>query len=118
MRRERVELDPDSRQQRQHHVCRRLGRSGAMRGRDALAHACGLDRRFPRLGERGHSCGRRLDELHELRFRVRDKPQELPLRGGWDVKRLVFLLVLTLAVSTTTAFAATLNVSSWHLWAG
>jgi hypothetical protein len=34
------------------------------------------------------------------------------------VKRLVFLLVLTLAASTTTAFAATLNVSSWHLWAG
>src|SRR4051812_4835311 len=34
------------------------------------------------------------------------------------MKRLVFLLVLTLAASTTTAFAATLNVSSWHLWAG
>jgi hypothetical protein len=33
------------------------------------------------------------------------------------VKRLAFLLVLTLAASTT-AFAATLNVSSWHLWAG
>jgi hypothetical protein len=34
------------------------------------------------------------------------------------VKRLFFLLVVTLAASTTTAFAATLNVSSWHLWAG
>jgi hypothetical protein len=34
------------------------------------------------------------------------------------MKRLVLLLALTLAVSTTTAFAATLNVSSWHLWAG
>ena len=34
------------------------------------------------------------------------------------MKRLFFLLILTLAASTTTAFAATLNVSSWHLWAG
>ena len=34
------------------------------------------------------------------------------------MKRLALLLVLTVAASTTTAFAATLNVSSWHLWAG
>jgi hypothetical protein len=34
------------------------------------------------------------------------------------MRRLAFLMVLTLAVSTTTAFAATLNVSSWHLWVG
>jgi hypothetical protein len=34
------------------------------------------------------------------------------------MKRLVLLLALTVAASTTTAFAATLNVSSWHLWAG
>jgi hypothetical protein len=34
------------------------------------------------------------------------------------MKRLLLLLALTLAASTTTAFAATLNVSSWHLWAG
>jgi hypothetical protein len=34
------------------------------------------------------------------------------------LKRLALLLVLTLAASTTTAFAATLSVSSWHLWVG
>ena len=34
------------------------------------------------------------------------------------MKRLVFLLLLTLTASTTTAFAATLNVASWHLWTG
>jgi hypothetical protein len=34
------------------------------------------------------------------------------------MRRLVLLLALTLAASTTTAFAASLNVSSWHLWAG
>jgi hypothetical protein len=34
------------------------------------------------------------------------------------VKRLASLLALAVAASTTTAFAATLNVASWHLWAG
>jgi hypothetical protein len=34
------------------------------------------------------------------------------------VKRLAFFVLLALAASTTTAFAATLSISSWHLWAG
>ncbi len=34
------------------------------------------------------------------------------------MRRLGFLVLLALAASTTTAFAATLSVSSWHLWAG
>jgi hypothetical protein len=33
-------------------------------------------------------------------------------------RRLLVLLALTLAVTTTVAYAATLTVSSWHLWAG
>jgi hypothetical protein len=33
-------------------------------------------------------------------------------------KRLLLLLALTLAAGSSTAFAATLNVGSWHLWAG
>jgi hypothetical protein len=33
-------------------------------------------------------------------------------------RRLLVLLALTLGVTSTVAYAATLNVSSWHLWAG
>jgi hypothetical protein len=33
-------------------------------------------------------------------------------------RRLLVLLALTLAVTATVAYAATLTVSSWHLWAG
>ena len=33
-------------------------------------------------------------------------------------RRLLVLLALTLAVSSSVAYAASLNVSSWHLWAG
>jgi hypothetical protein len=33
-------------------------------------------------------------------------------------RRLLILLALTLAVTSSVAYAASLNVSSWHLWAG
>jgi hypothetical protein len=33
-------------------------------------------------------------------------------------RRLLILLAVTLAVITSVAYAASLNVSSWHLWAG
>ncbi len=33
-------------------------------------------------------------------------------------RRLLVLLALTLTVSSSVAYAATLNVASWHLWAG
>jgi hypothetical protein len=33
-------------------------------------------------------------------------------------RRLLILLAVTLAVTTSVAYAASLNVSSWHLWAG
>ena len=33
-------------------------------------------------------------------------------------RRLLVLAALTLGVTTSVAFAATLTVSSWHLWAG
>jgi hypothetical protein len=33
-------------------------------------------------------------------------------------RRLLVLVALTLAVTTSVAYAATLTVSSWHLWAG
>jgi hypothetical protein len=33
-------------------------------------------------------------------------------------RRLLLLLVLTLAVGSSVAYAASLTVSSWHLWAG
>jgi hypothetical protein len=34
------------------------------------------------------------------------------------MRRLALLFVVTLGACTTTAFAATLNVASWHLWTG
>ena len=34
------------------------------------------------------------------------------------MRRLAFLLVVTLGACTTSAFAATLNVAAWHLWTG
>jgi hypothetical protein len=34
------------------------------------------------------------------------------------VRRLALLFVVTLGACTTSAFAATLNVASWHLWTG
>jgi len=34
------------------------------------------------------------------------------------MKRLLVLLAITLAACTSSAFAASLNVASWHLWAG
>jgi len=34
------------------------------------------------------------------------------------VRRLALLFVVTLCACTTSAFAATLNVASWHLWTG
>jgi hypothetical protein len=34
------------------------------------------------------------------------------------MKRLAFLFLVTLAACTTSAFAATLSVASWHLWTG
>jgi hypothetical protein len=34
------------------------------------------------------------------------------------IRRLLILLAVTLAVTTSVAYAASLNVSSWHLWAG
>jgi hypothetical protein len=33
-------------------------------------------------------------------------------------RRLLILLAVTLAVTSSVAYAASLNVSSWHLWAG
>jgi hypothetical protein len=33
-------------------------------------------------------------------------------------RRLLLLLVVTIAVGSSVAYAATLSVSSWHLWAG
>jgi hypothetical protein len=33
-------------------------------------------------------------------------------------RRLLLLIVVTIAVSSSVAYAATLGVSSWHLWAG
>jgi hypothetical protein len=33
-------------------------------------------------------------------------------------RRLLILLALTVAVTSSVAYAASLNVSSWHLWAG
>jgi len=42
------------------------------------------------------------------------------LRSGGTVmtRRLLVLLALTVAVGSSVAYAASLNVSSWHLWAG
>ena len=34
------------------------------------------------------------------------------------MRRLVLLLAVTIGACTSTAFAASLNVGSWHLWAG
>ena len=34
------------------------------------------------------------------------------------MRRLAFLFVVMVVASTTTAFAATLNVTSWHVWTG
>ena len=33
-------------------------------------------------------------------------------------RRLLVLLAVTVAVASSVAYAASLNVSSWHLWAG
>jgi hypothetical protein len=33
-------------------------------------------------------------------------------------RRLLILLAVTLAITTSVAYAASLNVTSWHLWAG
>jgi hypothetical protein len=35
-----------------------------------------------------------------------------------NIRRLVLLVAATLGVGSVTAFAATLNVGSWHMWAG
>ena len=34
------------------------------------------------------------------------------------MRRLAFLFAVTIAASTSTAFAASLSVGSWHIWAG